>query len=90
MLNPKWRINGRFLTTDSEGKTLITVFPGGLGPTWTPVDVNSKRWTLGFSFDMSAGERLILDYSILDWKDHIDSSQNGRFNLLRLAWSQTF
>ena len=89
-VSPRLRVNGRFQSAGSNGKTLITVFPGGLGPTWTPVDVDSKRWTLGFAYDISPKDRLILDYSILDWKDHIDSSQSGRFNLLRLAWSSTF
>jgi hypothetical protein len=89
-LSPKWRLNGRFLNSRSQGKTLISVLPGGLGPTWTPVDVDSKRWTLGFAYDISPKDRLILDYSILDWKDHIDSGQSGRFNLLRLAWSSSF
>lgn len=90
VLNPKWRLISRFSTSNSTGKTLVTVFPGGLGPTWTPVDVDSNRWTLGFTYDMSVRERLILDYSVLDWKDKIDSSQSGRFNLVRLAWSETF
>ena len=86
-INPKWRLTGRLLTSKSEGKTLISVLPGGLGPAWTPVDVDAKRWTVGATCNVSAKERVTLDYSILDWDDNIDPGQSGRFNLLRLAWS---
>lgn len=89
-ISPRWRLNGRFATSTSAGKTLIDVLPGGLGPTWTPVDVDSNRWTLGFAYDISAKDRLLLDFSVLDWKDNIDSSQDGRFNVWRLAWSSSF
>lgn len=89
-ISPKWRLNGRFLNSSSQGKTLISVLPGGLGPIWTPVDVGAKRWTVGFSYNISAKERLTFDYSILDWKDKIDTSQSGRFNLCRVAWTGKF
>ena len=89
-INPKWRLTGRLLTSKSEGKTLISVLPGGLGPAWTPVDVDAKRWTVGATCNVSAKERVTLDYSILDWDDNIDPGQSGRFNLLRLAWSSAF
>lgn len=90
-LAPRWRVNGRFTSSNSEGKTLLdpSIFPGTLS-TWTPVDVDSNRWTVGFAYDITAKDRLLLNFSVLDWSDNIDASQDGRFNIWRLAWSSSF
>jgi len=94
MLNAKSRIYGRFLSSDSEGKTVLPQspspgYPGTLS-TWTPIDVAMNRWTLGFAYQMSPKERLLLDFSIVDWEDNIDSDNDGRFSIWRLAWSTMY
>lgn len=93
-INPRWRLNARLTTTNSDGKTRLSQSPAPGAPgnltTWTPVDVDSNRWTLGFAYNVSAKDRLLLDFSVLDWKDKIDSSQDGRFNIWRLAWASSF
>ncbi len=94
MLSPRWRLHGRFLRSNSEGRSLIDLFlPGDpdtrldVGPVWTPVDVDQNRYTIGFAYEISWKDRLLFDFSVADWEDRIDADNNGRFNLWRLAWS---
>jgi len=92
-VNPKLRVHGRFLNSDSQGRSTFSVIPGAdtgevtLPLGWTPVDVNTKRYTVGFAYQISSKDRLLFDFSVADWKDGIDTDNNGRYNLWRLAWS---
>lgn len=89
---PKCRVYTRFLNSDSDGRATFTILPGGvtLPNGWVPVDVREKRWTIGLRHDLTSTERLMLEYSTSDWKDKINSGNDGKFSLWRLAWSSGF
>jgi len=91
-ISPKWRVYGRYLNSRSTGRSIIdpSKFPGNLGPTWSPVDVAEHRYTIGFALDMTIKDSLSVDYSLSDWTDHIDSSNNGTYNIWQVAWSRQF
>jgi hypothetical protein len=94
VVNPRWRLYGRFLSSNSEGKTILPQspspgYPGTLS-TWTPIDVAMNRWTLGFAYQVSPKDRVLLDFSIADWEDNIDSANDGHFSIWRLAWSTMY
>lgn len=90
-LSRQWQVYGRFLRVNSEGKTILDpdIFPGNL-TTWTPFDVLDTRWTIGASYRVSPKDRLLLDLSVGDWDDDIDSANDGRYTLWRVAWSSQF
>jgi len=83
----------RFLRSDSSGKSLVTALVPG-SPTlpdgWAPLEVGENRWTIGFTRDLTAQNRVLLEYSLADWEDDIDANNDGRFNLWRVAWSTDF
>jgi len=89
---PDYQIYGRFLNSSFDGSSEPTVLPGSvtLPDGWTPISGNEKVWTLGFAYNLSEKNRLLLDYSVSDWKDHLDPTQDGRFNVWRLAWATTY
>lgn len=88
-VNPKLKTYGRYLHSDSEGQSLFSeIVDGPLE--WVPVDVSEKRWTIGLACEVSEKDRVLLDYSTGDWKDKIDSTNNGRYDLWRIAWSTTY
>lgn len=92
VLTPKTRVYGRFFTSGARGKTTIdpATFPGGIGPTWNPVDVMGHQWTAGFSRDLTFRDTLLVDYSLSRWTDYINPANNGWFGLLRFAWSRHY
>jgi len=90
---PKTSAYWRFLNSDSNGSTDVTgLVPGSpsLPDGWTPIEVEETRWTIGFTRDLTAKDRLLVEYSLADWRDRIDSANDGKFNLWRLAWSTDF
>ena len=90
-MNRKCRFYTRYFWSNVTGKTLVDVIPNpDAGPTWTPVSVGIDRVTLGFAYDLSPKQRVRVDYSLSKWKDKIDSSQTGDYNVWRLAWSTDF
>lgn len=90
---PKTSLYWRFLRSDSSGKSLVTALVPG-SPTlpdgWAPLEVGENRWTIGFTRDLTAQNRVLLEYSLADWEDDIDANNDGRFNLWRVAWSTDF
>ena len=93
--HPRWRVYGRFMNSDTTGKMLINLTTSAgaglpVGPTWLPVDVNERRYTIGFGYDLSVAEQLLLEASVSDWEDKIDSSQSGQFSVVRFAWGHKY
>jgi hypothetical protein len=92
-MGPKGSVYWRFLNSNSSGRTdIVSLVPGSpaLPQGWNPVKVEEDRWTIGFTRDLTAKERVLVEYSLADWKDRIDSGNDGTFNLWRLAWSTGF
>lgn len=92
-VTPKTAAYLRFLDSDSRGTTDVTgLVPGDpdLTDGWAPIQVEESRWTLGFTRDLTAKDRLFLEYSLADWTDRIDPANDGKFSLWRIAWSTGF
>jgi len=90
---PRTTMYGRYLVSNSVGKTtLVTLIPGSpaLPDGWMPVKVNQKQWTFGFARDISAKDRLYLDFTYLNWTDKIDSGQTGAYTLWRMGYSTSY
>ncbi len=90
-LRPTIQVYGRFLNSTFDGRSNFTALPGVVLPDgWTPIAGSEKVWTLGFAHDLSEKDRILLDFSVSDWKDKLNPGQNGRFNVWRLAWATTY
>ncbi|MHB1455934.1 MAG: hypothetical protein ACYC0V_03360 [Armatimonadota bacterium] len=85
----KLRTHGRYQNTVSKGQTILSIIPDdpALSQGWQPVNLRENTWTLGADYRVSKTEKVILDFSVSDWKDKIDSNNNGKFNLWNLSWS---
>lgn len=89
----KTKLYGRYLNSDSDGETtILTLIPGdpALPSGWAPVNVVEKIYTIGYAYEVSAKNRMLVDYSVSDWNDKIDLDNNGRYSIWRLAWSTTY
>ena len=88
-IGPNSQVYGRYMTTDSTGKSLVEIIPGDpvLTNGWTPVSIAERRWTVGFTHRASSKERILVEFSLADWNDRIDPNNSGQFDLVRVAWS---
>lgn len=88
----RWQVYGRFANMNADARSTVAIIPGSpaLPDGWTPVDVRENRYTAGFSYEVSNKNRVLLDYTVSDWKDKINPEWTGRFNLWRIAWASPF
>ncbi len=89
----KTKFYGRYMNTDSDGETtILTLIPGdpALPSGWAPANVVEKIWTIGYAFEVSTKNKVLVDYSISDWNDKIDVDNNGRYHVWRFALSTTY
>lgn len=96
-LSPKSRLYGRYILSKSDGRALLdtTLYPNppsqpGVGPTWLPVDLRQHTYVLGFAHELSSRDRLLLDFSVSEYVDFLNSANTGTYNIWRLAWSRSF
>lgn len=91
-MTPKWSFYGRYILSNSDGRGLLdpALYPPGVGPTWLPVDVRQHTYTVGFAHELSARDRLLLDFSVSEYVDRINAANTGTFDVWRLAWSRQF
>ena len=91
-MSSKLSFYGRYILSKSDGRGLLdtTKYPLGVGPTWLPVDLRQHTYVLGFSHDLSANDRLMLDFSVSEYVDFLNSANTGMYNIWRVAWSRTF
>lgn len=91
-LTPKWSFYGRYLLSNSDGRALLNsaLYPPGVGPTWLPVDVRQHTYVLGFSHDLTAKDRLHLDFSASEYVDLLNSANTGTYDIWRVGWSRQF
>lgn len=91
-LAPRWRIFGRFFNSSADGQSILdpSFYPEGIPSSWTPFDIDEKRYTIGFAHELNSRDTLQVDFSLSDWDDNIDPSQDGKFQLWRFAWGRKF
>lgn len=91
-LTPKLSLYGRYIQSKSGGRALLdsALYPAGVGPVWTPVDVREHTYVVGFAKDLSAKDRLSLDLSVSEYVDFLNSANTGTFSIWRAAWSHQF
>lgn len=91
VFSPKLRLNGGFFHSKSDGASIVdpTKF-NTLGPLWNPFKVKQDRWSIGANYGLSQKDCLNFDFSIGKWSDDIDASNNGTFQVYRLAWARAY
>lgn len=88
-ITPKWRTHGRYQNTSSRGQTILSIIPSdpALSQGWQPVKLRENTWTLGTDYQVNKSERVILNFSVSDWRDVIDAANDGRFTIWNLSWA---
>lgn len=91
-MSPKWSFYGRYILSKSDGRGLLdtSVYAPGVPPQWLPVDLRQHTYVLGFAHDLSAKDRLSLDFSVSEYVDFLNSTNTGTYNIWRMAWSRQF
>ncbi len=91
-LTPKLRIYGRYILSKSDGGAQLnpTLYPPGVGPTWLPVDLRQHTYEVGFAHELSSRDRLLLDFSVSEYVDFLNSANTGTYSIWRVAWARTY
>lgn len=91
-VTPKWQTHGRYQNTASKGQIGLSVIPDNpaLPQGWQPVNLKENTWSLGADYRVTKTERLILDFSVSDWKDKIDANNDGKFSVWNLSWAYAY
>lgn len=91
-LTPKSRVYGRYILSKSDGHAELNpaLYPPGVGPTWLPVDLRQHTYVVGFARELSSRDRLLLDFSVSEYVDFLNSANTGTFNIWRFAYARSF
>jgi len=91
-LTPKTRVYGRYILSKSDGRAELdpALYPPGVGPTWLPVDLRQHTYVVGFAHELTSRDRLLVDLSVSEYVDFLNSANTGTFNIWRVSWSRSF